>query len=82
MSQHVKASTLEEVNLRMIKGPRSVNVAKEMPPEEKTTMVVVLNEFKEIFSWSYKDMRGLDPKLYQHQIHLNKDAKPAAQRHY
>ena len=27
-------------------------------------------------------MLGLDPKLYQHQIHLNKDAKLVAQRRY
>ena len=27
-------------------------------------------------------MRGLDPKLYQHQIHLSKDAKPMAQGRY
>ena len=27
-------------------------------------------------------MRGLDPQLYQHKIHLNKDAKLVAQRRY
>ena len=35
-----------------------------------------------MFTWSYEDMRGLDPQLYQHHIHLSTDAKPVAQRCY
>ena len=35
-----------------------------------------------VFAWSYEDMKGLEPKFYQHQIHLTKDAKPVAQRCY
>ena len=79
MLQHVKASTLEEDT---IKEPQPVNVAKKMPPEEKITMVWLLKELKDVFAWLYEDMRGLDPNLYQHQIHLSKDAKPVAQRRY
>ena len=41
-------------------------MAKEMPPEEKMEMVKLLREFKDVFTWSYEDMWGLDPKLYQH----------------
>ena len=53
-----------------------------MLPDEKTTMIELLREFKDVFAWSYKDMRGSDPKLYQHQIHLSKDAQTVAQRRY
>ena len=35
-----------------------------------------------MFGWSYADMRGLDPQLYKHQIHLSTDAKLVAQRRY
>ena len=55
------------------KEPQPVNVAKEMPPEEKMEMVKLLREFNEVFAWSYEEMWGLDPKLYQYQIHLSKD---------
>ena len=80
--QHVKASTLEEVILGTIKEPHLVNVAKEIPLEEKTAMVVLLKEFKDVFSQSYEDMKGLNPKLYQHRIHLSRDMKPVAESHY
>ena len=57
-------------------------MAKEMPPEEKSAMVTLLKEFWDVFAWSYEDMCGLGPQLYQHQIHLSKDVKPVAQRCY
>ena len=53
-----------------------------MPLEEKSAMVALLKEFWDVFAWSYEDMQGLDPQLYQHQIHLSKDTKPVAQRSY
>ena len=80
--QRVKASQLEEVDLGTEEKPRPVNVAKEMPKDEKKAMVELLMNFRDVFAWSYEDMRGLDPQLYQHQIHLSTDAKPVAQRRY
>ena len=49
ISQHVKASTLEEVNLGTDEEPRPVSVAKEMQPEEKMAMVELLKEYKDVF---------------------------------
>ena len=82
VSQRVKASQLEEVNLGTTEDARPVHIAKEMTPDNKTTMITLLKEFHDVFAWSYEDMRGLDPQLYQHQIHLSKDAKTVAQRRY
>ena len=45
-------------------------------------MVALLTDFQDVIAWSYEDMRGLDPQLYQHQIHLSIDAKPVAQQRY
>ena len=39
ISQRVKASQLEEVDLGTKDKPRSVNVAKKMPNEEKKAMI-------------------------------------------
>ena len=82
VSQRVKASQLEEVNLGTTEEARPVHIAKEMTPENKTAMITLLKEFRDVFAWSYEDMRGLDPQLYQHQIHLSKDTKPVVQRRY
>ena len=62
VSQRVKASQLEEVDLGTGEEPKPIN--------------------RDVFAWSYEDMQGLDPQLYQHQIHLSMDAKPVAQPRY
>ena len=53
-----------------------------MPKDEKKAMVELLMNFRDVFAWSYEDMQGLDPQLYQHQLHLSADAKPVAQQRY
>ena len=45
VSQCVKASQLEEVNLGTMEDARPVHIAKEMTPENKTTMITLLKEF-------------------------------------
>ena len=70
VSQRVKASQLEEVNLGTIEDSRPVHIAKEMTPDNKIAMITLIKDFRDVFDWSYEDMRGLDPQLYQHQIHL------------
>ena len=52
----MKASQLEEVDLGTKDKPRPVNVAKEMPNEEKKAMVALLTDFRDVFAWSYEDM--------------------------
>jgi hypothetical protein len=32
---------------------------------------MLLKEFKYVFAWTYKDLKGVVPKLVQHKIELN-----------
>ena len=45
-------------------------------------MIALLRKYKDVFAWSHEDMKGLDPKFYQHKINLATDAKPVQQRRY
>jgi hypothetical protein len=31
----------------------------------------LLKEFKDVFAWTYKDLKGIPPKLAQHRIELD-----------
>jgi hypothetical protein len=31
----------------------------------------LLKEFKNVFAWTYKDLKGISPKLAQHKIELD-----------
>ena len=56
VSQRVKASQLEEVNLSTDGVPKLLNVTKELPREEKRAMIELLKEFQDVFASSYEDM--------------------------
>ena len=45
-------------------------------------MIALLKEYKDVFTWSHEDMKGLDPKFHQHKMNLAIDAKPVQQRWY
>ncbi len=32
---------------------------------------MLLKEFKDVFAWTYKDFKGIPPKLAQHKIELD-----------
>jgi hypothetical protein len=44
--------------------------------EFKEQLTQVLTTYKDVFAWSYEDMKGLNPEFYHHKINLAKDAIP------
>ena len=76
ISQRVKASTLETINLGSDENPRTLQIANNLPTAERASLVSLLTDYQDVFAWSYTDMKGLDPKYYQHQIHLLPDTRP------
>ncbi|MCO5596510.1 hypothetical protein L7F22_050573 [Adiantum nelumboides] len=42
----------------------------------------ILQEFRDVFAWSYKNLKGVEPAVCQHTIPLRDDAKPSKQRSY
>ena len=43
--------------------------------EESKELTNLLNEFKDVFAWSYDDIPGIDPKIVQHHIPLFPSSK-------
>ena len=39
----------------------------------------MLKEFKDVFTWDYSEMPGLDPGLVVHTLNVDPEAKPMAQ---
>ncbi len=42
----------------------------------------MLKEFQEIFVWTYKDLKGIPPKIVQHQIEFDTSIPPTHQARY
>ncbi|GFZ14444.1 hypothetical protein Acr_24g0006340 [Actinidia rufa] len=54
---------LKEINLRTLDDPQPVYVSFLFTSEEKRMYIELLSEYKDIFTWSYKEMSRLDPKV-------------------
>ena len=82
ISRRVTASALEEINVGTFEVPRRLSIAKNLTPPERVAMIDLLQEYNDVFAWSHEDMKGLEPKFYQHKINLGNDVKLVQQRCY
>ncbi|MCO5577322.1 hypothetical protein L7F22_031150 [Adiantum nelumboides] len=62
--------------------PKLVWVAMDLTMEEEALLISTLKEYRDVFAWMYKDLKGVDPKVCQHTIHLKEGAKPKKHRPY
>ena len=58
ISQRVKASTLEDVNLGSPSEPHTVKIAKDLVPSDISALIDLLTEYYDVFAWSYNDMKA------------------------
>ena len=57
-------------------------IATDLEPEEESELIKLLKEYKDVFAWSFKDLKGVDPAVCQHTIPMREDAKPSKQHPY
>ena len=62
--------------------PRPAYIANDLLPEEEELLIKTLKEYKDVFAWSYRDLKGVDPDICQHTIPMKEDARPSKQRPY
>jgi hypothetical protein len=43
---------------------------------------MLLKEFKDVFTWTYKDLKGIPLELTQHKIEINTSIPPTHQTKY
>ena len=60
--------------------PKLVWIDTDLAHEEKELLIHTLKEYCDVFAWSYKDLKGVDPGICQHTIPMREDAKPSKQR--
>ena len=55
---------LEEVDLGFdSQEPRPISISASLTEMEKSELILLLKEFKDVFAWDYNEMPGLDPRL-------------------
>ena len=75
---HVMAEEkLEEINLWQELRP--ISISSRLSEKEKLELILLLKKFKDVFTWDYSEMPGLDPGLVVHMLNVDPEAKPVAQ---
>lgn len=57
-----------------------LKLGKVCTTDEKQIFVLLCQEFDDVFSWQYEDLKGFNPALAQHTIELEVDVKPVRQK--
>ena len=72
------SSTLlyEAVNPSTEQDPKNINLGKNCTHAERTTFMKLFKEFKDVFAWTYEDLKTYHTKIIQHVIPLKEDVKP------
>jgi hypothetical protein len=71
---------VNEVNIGNKDTSRIIKVGKGCTPEEKRKIVTLVREYKDVFAWSYDELKAYDPKIINHVIPSLEGVKPFRQR--
>ena len=71
---------LEEIDLGIDRQkPRHISISSKLLEEEKSDLIWLLREFRDIFAWKYSEMPRLDPSLVVHTLNVEPGTRLVAQ---
>jgi hypothetical protein len=59
-----------EINIGSTKSPRLIKIGKSMSPDERKSIENLIREYKDVFAWSYDDLKAYKGDIIQHVIPL------------
>ena len=57
-----------------------MNLGIVCTPTEKSSFIKLFKEFKDVFAWTYNDLKTFNPQFMQHIIPIKKESKPFQQK--
>jgi ribonuclease HI len=70
----------EKVNLGTSENPECINLGLGCSKQEKASFVKLFKEFKDVFAWTYDDLKTFDPNIIQHEIPMKPQTLPFQQK--
>lgn len=70
----------EVINLGTNSNPQNINLGTKCTPNERSDLVCLFKQYKDVFSWGYGDLKNFDPKIMQHIIPIKPQSKPFQQK--
>ena len=69
------AEELETINVGNDQIKKELKIGTLITPEERIKIKALLQEYVDVFAWSYEDMPGLDRNIVVHKIPLEEGCK-------
>ena len=60
--------------------PKEIRIGSSLSPDERSGLIDLLRSYFDVFTWSYEDMPGLDPTIFQHHLPILLHARPVKQK--
>ena len=74
------AEELETINVGSDQVKKELKIGTLITSEQRIKMIALLQEYSDVFAWSYEDMPGLDTNIIVHKIPLEECCKPVKQK--
>jgi len=71
---------VEDCNIGTEKDSRMVKISKFLPLKMKDQYRDLLRQYKDVFAWSYDELRTYDTSIIEHKIPLKPGVKPFRQK--
>ena len=70
----------EAINLRTEEKRRKVKIGTTLSPTIKEKLIDLLQDYNDVFAWSYQDMSGLDTDIVVHRLPLREECRSVKQK--
>jgi hypothetical protein len=67
---------VKDCDMGTTKDPRIVKLSKYLPPKIKRKYKYLFRQYKDVFAWSYDELRTYDTSVIEHKIPLKIGIKP------
>ena len=57
-------------------NPKLISISESLSPDLRQNFFSLIQEYLDVFAWSYEDMPGLDPQVTKHHLNIKSDTKP------
>ena len=70
----------EFINIGIPNKPQNINLGVQCSYDQKVAFVKLFKKYKDVFAWSYDDLKTFDTQVMQHMIPIKEGAKLVQQK--
>ena len=71
---------MEAINIGTEEERREVKIGTTLSSITRKELIDLLQEYSDVFAWSYQDMPGLDTYIVVHHLPLREECTPVKQK--